>query len=269
MNRTSTATTTTGGGDDQMVGGGGGVVVSRRLGPGPATVEGLRWLARVGPAPIDAWGCAMGWVPGTARSHAARLTRVGWVARAALPRGGGSLLFATRLGVQMAGLPVSPAPEPAPTWWAHMAGCAWVAAWLTARGREMLGPRELLVDDSWRGELNGVSTPRRAVHRPDLVGVVPSRRPAAIEVELARKSKARLRAILSLHARWIATGRSGACVYVCGDEAMRELVISQAALAGLRLEDRSLRVELLETVKELALAASDEAAARTRLAGAT
>ncbi len=205
MNRTSisTATTTTRAGDDRVAGDGGGVVVSRRLGPGPATVEGLRWLARVGPAPIDAWGCAMGWVPGTARSHAARLTRVGWVARAAMRHGGGWLLFATRLGVHVAVVPVPPAPEPAPTWWAHLAGCAWVAAWLTARGREILGPRELLVDDSWRGELNGVSTPRRAVHRPDLVGVVPSRRPAAIEVELARKSKARLRAILSLHARWI------------------------------------------------------------------
>ncbi len=179
-------------------------------------------------------------------------------------------MFATRLGVHVAEVPVPPAPEPGPTWWAHLAGCAWVAAWLTARGREMLGPRELLVDDSWRGELSGISSRGQSLmHRPDLVGVVPSRRPAAIEVELARKSKARLRAILSLHARWIATGRSGACVYVCGDEVMRELVISQAALAGLSLEDRSLRVELLETVKERALAASDEAAARTRLAGAT
>lgn len=58
-------------------------------------------------------------------------------------------------------------------------------------------------------------------------------------------------------------------MYVCGDEVIRELVISQAGLAGLSLEDRSLRVEVLGTVKELALAASDEAGARTRLAGAT
>ena len=106
------------------------------------------------------------------------------------------------------------------------------------------------------------------VHRPDLVGVVPGRRPAAIEVELARKSKARLRAILGLHARWIAAGRSGACVYVCGDDAIRELVVSQAALAGLRLEDGGLRVELLETIKELALAASAGAIAETRVVGA-
>src|ERR1035437_6625897 len=155
------------GGDQMPVGAGGGVVMSRRLGPGPATVEGLCWLARVGPAPIDAWACAMGWAPVTARSHAARLTRVGWVERTSTKRGRGSLLFATRLGVQVAEVPVPPAPEPAPTWWAHLAGCAWAAAWLTARGREMLGPRELLLDDGWSGELS-MGLGRRVVHRPDL-----------------------------------------------------------------------------------------------------
>src|SRR5947209_20180520 len=81
----------------------------------------------------------------------------------------------------------------------------------------MLGPRELLVHDSWSGELRGLSGPRDVLHTPDLVGVVPGRRPAAIEVELARKSKARLRAILGLHARWIASGKTGACVYICGN----------------------------------------------------
>ena len=29
--------------------------------PGPSTVAGLRWLAKVGPAPLGAWGIAMGW----------------------------------------------------------------------------------------------------------------------------------------------------------------------------------------------------------------
>ena len=48
------------GGDRMQVDAGGGAAVSRRLGPRPASVEGLCWLARVGPAPIDAWTCAMG-----------------------------------------------------------------------------------------------------------------------------------------------------------------------------------------------------------------
>ena len=133
----------------------------------------------------------MGWAPGTARSPAARLTRVGWVARAGRPKGVGSLLYATATGVRVAELRLPPAPAAAPTWWAHLAGCAWTAAWLTARRREMLGSRELLIDDAWRGVLN--DGPRSVVHRPDLIGVVPGRRPAVIEVELTRKSRVRLR----------------------------------------------------------------------------
>ena len=135
--------------------------MSRELGPGPATIEGLRWLARVGPAPIDAWACAMGWALPTARSHAARLSHRGWLARTSLSRGDGSLLFATRTGVQVASVPVPESPAPAPTWWSHLAACAWVAAWLTARGRHMLGPRELLGHDGWGAELLGLPGPGR------------------------------------------------------------------------------------------------------------
>src|ERR1700733_2162878 len=96
-----------------------------RIGPGPSSMEGLRWLCRVGPAPIDAWGCAMGWAPGNARSHAARLTREGWLGRVARPRGEGSLFFATRQGVRVAAVDVSAAPAPAPIWWDHLAASAW------------------------------------------------------------------------------------------------------------------------------------------------
>lgn len=230
--------------------------MSRRLGPGPATIEGLRWLARVGPAPIDAWACAMGWALPTARSHAVRLSRRGWLARTSLSQTHGSLLFATRTGVQVAAVLARDSPPPAPTWWTHLAACAWAAAWLTARGRQMLGPRELLEHDRWRGELLGLPGPRELFHRPDLVGVVPGRRPAAIEVELRRKSKARLRAILRLHARWIAAGQSGACVYVCGDPEIRRLVLTQAEQVGLETHNGSLRIELLDAVKQLAVEAS-------------
>jgi hypothetical protein len=240
-----------------------------KLRPGPATMEGLRWLSRVGPAPIDAWGCAMGWAPGNARSHAARLTREGWVARVAMSRGNGSLYFATRQGVEVASVPVLAAPSPAPTWWSHHAACAWVAAWLTARQREMLGPRELVVRDEWRGELTGLSGSRRLEHRPDLVGVVPGRRPAVIEVELTRKSKVRLRAILGLHARWIAAGRAGACVYVCGSSEVRDLVLGQAPHAGLTVASGCLRVELLDAIKEKAIERVSDVPRGTGLARAS
>ena len=113
------------------------------------------WLLRVGPAPIDAWAVPWGGLLGTARSHAARLTREQWLDRVARPRGEGSLFFATRRGVGVAGVDVPPVPVPAPTWWRHLEACAWVAAWLTAREREMLGPRELLVRQAWRGSFSG------------------------------------------------------------------------------------------------------------------
>ena len=115
----------------------------------------------------------------------------------------------------------------------------------------MEGPRELIADRLWQGEVKGVAGSRRVVHTADLVGIVPARRPAVIEVELARKSKARLRAILGLYCRWIASGKVGACVYVCGNGDVRKLVVTQAEQVGLRETDGSLRVEMLDAIKEL------------------
>ena len=74
--------------------------------PGPASLTGLAWLARVGPAPIEAWRSAMGWSLSVAGSHARRLERAGWLARHRMTRGQGSLLVATRRGVRMSGLAV-------------------------------------------------------------------------------------------------------------------------------------------------------------------
>jgi hypothetical protein len=77
----------------------------------------------------------------------------------------------------------------------------------------------VLADPSWTGKLrwhdrNGF---HRVGHRPDLAWLIHGQR-VAIEVELAQKSIARLRAILSLHATWRAAGRSAGVIYVCADE---------------------------------------------------
>ena len=128
--------------------------MTRVLRPGWATMAGLTWLARVGPAPLDAWRCAMGWSEVAARSHARRLEREGWLARYPMRRGDGCLFVPTRVGVAVAGVPVRAPGEPAPTWWAHHCGVAWTAAWLTVRGREFKGGRELLEFDAWSGEIS-------------------------------------------------------------------------------------------------------------------
>src|SRR5437588_650724 len=120
--------------------------------PGPSSLAGLAWLARVGPAPVEAWRWAMEWGAGVARSHARRLEREGWLARFRMTHGSGSLFVATRRGVRMSGLEVSAAAAPAPTWWAHDCACAWTAAWLSRRGRGWKGPRGVLCGRSLKGE---------------------------------------------------------------------------------------------------------------------
>jgi hypothetical protein len=191
-------------------------------------------LARVGPSPLAPWRLAMGWSEVAARSHARRLEHAGWVERQRMLRGQGSLFLATRRGVRMTGAAVSAAAVPAPTWWSHLSACAWAAAWLTTRGWRILGCREVLADDSWSGRIRwhdqkGVHT---AHHRPDLA-VVFDAGVAAIEVELTQKSRARLEAILSLHARWYASGRTGGVIYICADADPLERVRSVAAEVGL------------------------------------
>lgn len=214
---------------------------------GPTAIEGLRWLARIGPAPLEAWATAMGWSQRIAYRKARQLEQDGWLERQRMTYGDGSLLTITRLGVMRSGVPVTAPPRPAPIWWAHLSACAWVAAWLTIRGRQLQGPREIEADDCLSGEITWRDTRGRHTvrHRPDLAWVTETN-PVAIEVELARKSNARLDAILALHARWRSEHKTGGVLYVCADENGRGRIIEMAARHGLNAERRGgLRVERL------------------------
>lgn len=128
--------------------------MSRAVGPGRSSLEGLQWLASVGPAPRDAWSAAMSWATSTTLSHASRLAETGLVATCSMRQGHGSLFYATRRGVRDTGiLATAPMAEPAPSSWAHWCGCAWTAAWLTSRGRRVIGSRDLQLDEAWHDEL--------------------------------------------------------------------------------------------------------------------
>jgi hypothetical protein len=70
---------------------------------------------------------------------------------------------------------------------------------------------------------------------------------------------------MALHSRWIASGKTGACVYICGSNEVRRLVIAQAEHVGLRTADGSLRIEMLETIKQLAREESTSVPRGTRL----
>ena len=228
--------------------------------PGPSTEAGLRWLAKVGPAPLGAWGIAMGWGRTAVYSHYHRLLAAGWLKSCSRPRGAGSLVYASRTGVRHAGVGVGVAVVkrwPAPVTWPHCEACGWTAAWLTARGRGLVGPRELLAKTDWRGELRFRERGelRRRGHRPDLVARLADTQLLPIEVELSEKSSARLKAVLELHAEWIAAGKSAAVIYVCGDEEIAERVLADGAQAGLSVERGTMRVELVSTIQREAVAA--------------
>lgn len=84
----------------------------RAVNPLDALLAGLEWLARVGPAPLSAWEVAMGWAAPTARSHAVRLIRAGFIDRTTTTHGGESLYFATRRGVEMTKLKTAHVASP-------------------------------------------------------------------------------------------------------------------------------------------------------------
>jgi len=194
----------------------------------------------------------MGWAEVTARSHARRLEREGWLERHAMTRGSGSMFVASRAGVRFAGVAVRAAGAPSPVWWAHDSACAWTAAWLTVRGREWLGPRQVLADGSWGGTVRWRTRhgARNSGHRPDL-GVLLDGRRYAVEVELTQKASERLKAVLAMYGAQVGQNSLRGVIYVCGDAEDQRRVRDAAVSVG--LPDRALRVEPLEEIQSQAV----------------
>ena len=228
------------------------------------------WLARVGPSPLEPWRFAMGWSQVAARSHARRLETVGWLERVPMVRGEGSLFFATRKGVRVLGVPLIGCTTPAATWWSHHISCAWTAAWLTVRGREFLGPRELISSTQWAHPLHWQdrSGVKRSGHRPDLVVFAVSGNPVPIEVELAAKSRSRLAAILRVHKARSYSNNSRGVVYVCADPRGAEPDRARRQASWAVPRRGFLRIELLDTIKEQARAEFERARAASAAAAA-
>ena len=210
----------------------------RAQGPGWRSLEGLAWLSRVGAASAQTWGRAMGWGPSTVRSHALRLEQAGLLGRVARLRSqGGALLFATRFGVETSGVAaVALRRVPAPHTWAHHEACAVMAAYLTIRGRAVIAPRELLLDERWVGELEWVEhgETRRRRHRPDFIATTSDERTMAIEVELTPKSPERLRSVLRMYLTWLSERRIDSVLYLTGSERERRLLLREAPRLGLQ-----------------------------------
>jgi hypothetical protein len=201
----------------------------------------------------------MGWGERAARSHAMRLQREGWLARYPMLRGEGSLLVATKLGVRVTGLYVTASTEPRPTTWGHHCACAWTAAWLSVRGEEWRGPREVLADPGLHAELEWLEHTiwqrgdgwRAATHRPSLA-VLTEHRPAVVEVDLQPKVTKRRIAVLRQYRDWFWQERIAGVLYVCDSTAVASRVKHAATDAG--FPGKRLRIELLTTIRAQAAA---------------
>ncbi len=219
--------------------------------PGPKSMEGLAWLARVGAAPPETLRLVVGWTERLAFDHIRRLVDAGYVRRVAMTRGQGSLVVMTSAGAAMVGYPASRALRSvAPTTWAHATGCAWTSAWLVLRLRDLRaqapqvdpramewwGERDVAADDFWRREVRfkdhrGIG---RVTHRPDL-GLRLGGLPIPVEVELQRKSRARLRGILGMYDELVSESESpfAGVIYVTGTPDIAEGIRRAAQDVGL------------------------------------
>ncbi len=198
----------------------------------------------------------MGWGRRATYSHVSRLRSCGLLESCDRRRGQGSLVYATRSGAHECGVRVPFVDgEPSPHAWPHHDASAWTAAWLTARGRELVGPRSMLTGGNGAVSFSGVSAGSFAVAGIDRTspdgfrtgGFLP------IEVELSLKSSARLKAVFALHARWVSSGHCPAVVYVCADTELAARVRIVGEAAGLSVNTGTLRLELLHTIKEEAV----------------
>jgi len=197
----------------------------------------------------------MGWRRTVLYDHARRLTAAGLVRMVRMTRGDGSLVVLTASGAARAGYPASWAPRSvAPSTWAHASACAWVSAWLQLRGHHWWSEREIAEDAFWRRDVRyrdrrGTA---RVTHRPDL-GLQIAGRPAAIEVELQRKTRARLTGILSMYAEH-SDGDDAplyGVLYVCDRADVADAVRRAAIDAGLQAPALSFRTlqEVLEQTR--------------------
>jgi hypothetical protein len=233
------------------------------VGPGPKSMQALAWIARVGATPFDALALMMGCSRRKALDHLRRLEHAGLVTRTAMRRGDGTLVLLTRAGALEAGCPTRRAPRtPGPNTWAHACGCAWASAWLELRGRAWVSEREILEDDLWRYDLRYQDHRGtvRVTHRPDLV-VQTGSGPVAIEVELQRKTFARLHGILGLYGELTeADGPLAGVIYITDRADVSDLITRAADDVGLVspcLSMRTFRTVLEQSYEAAAGRATD------------
>lgn len=204
----------------------------RARGPGPRSLELLRWLERVEVAGREPLGLAHRLGDRALYSHVQRLADAGLVIR--IYDRDGSLVAITKEGRRTTRPDIFDARPPRGGLVrngqsAHARAVSWVAARSTLRGYEWVSDREMRSLPAWQVP---VIWSRRGAHRPDH-GLRMGTGRVAVEVELTAKSPGRLRAILSGYENAIFDGRFVALIYVCNDPAVARGVKRAAREVGI------------------------------------
>jgi len=164
-------------------------------------------------------------------SHLARLERAGLVLRLPADDAGGGVVALTPAGARAAqerdlGPAVVPSAREASTA-RHARAVSWVAASADVRGWEWLGPGQLREESGWRALRDDGTR-----HAPDL-GIVRGAKRTAVEVELHKKTPARLQSILAGYRQLVSDGGVHAVAYIVSGDQVAALVRRQAAAVRL------------------------------------
>lgn len=216
-------------------------------GPGPRSLELLRWMERLEVVGLEPLGLAHHLSRRTVYSHVARLEATGWVRR--IYDRNGTLVAITRAG-RIAVRPDHPYPRAAAEslaggrLGAHARAASWVAARATLREMPWVSDREMRSLPVWQVP---VIWTRAGRHRPDL-GITANGGRVAVEVELTAKAQSRLHAILAGYRQELGTGRLAGVLYVVDRPAVRQAVEQQARRVG--LDRRRLRILDLAEIEQ-------------------
>ena len=198
--------------------------------PGPGSFRVLEWVARLGVAGIASAQAALGIQRTAMYSHVARLVETGFLWRAPVIDGRGSVVVVTRAGAREArercDRPVVSPRSSAPHSARHGREVSWVAAFLELGGIDWVGPAELRRVSGWRSQSDD-----GARHSPDLGIVHADQRRTAVEIELHAKSNDRLDNILAGYRELIRGEQLADVTYVTDRRSVSELVRRRAAAA--------------------------------------
>jgi len=197
-------------------------------GPGPRSMEALRWLARVDVAGVEALGVALGFSRSVTYSHVARLEEAGLLVRAFAH--GGSVVAITASGRRAVGADRAKLRAGATHGMGlrHARAISWVAALLTLRDRDWVSERAMRACDEWTVPVLWAA--HRRAHRPSLGIVMRRGGMVAVEVELSHKSPRRFDAIMAGYELSIARGIIGGGLIYVSDRADVLAAVTRAAL---------------------------------------